>query len=296
MTGVTPSSRRGARRPANPADFVLTARVHEAVRFTDLSERLALKLSALPAYLSRAHFDAWHRRLGAPDFADHGGVFTPLVLVEIEVTDVPLAPRAKIVVRGHSHLAQVLDERGDVRHLTREGRSCVATANGTAIGSARFVNVFTRYDADPARRRVTELPERLGLGPRPSRVTAIPAITDLLPADGRDPDFTEPEPRAWHYTQTDANRHVNGMEYLRSMEDFVSCALAARGHDLRAVYPARARIVYRKPAFRGERYERVAWFRAEAPLVVAGAFRKAGDPPDGPPTTAVELSFGSHPS
>jgi hypothetical protein len=78
------------------------------------------------------------------------------------------------------------------------------------------------------------------------------------------------------------------------MEDFVSCALGARGHDLRVLHPARARILYRKPCFRGEAYDRVAWFRGEAPLVVVGAFRKAGDPADGPPAVVIELGFGSH--
>ncbi len=284
------------RSAANPADLVLTARLREAVRFTDLSERLALKLAALPGYLSRAHFDSWHRRLPAPDFADMKGVFTPLVHVDVAVTDVPIKMRSAFVVRGENHLAKALDGAGGVRYLTRDGSYAVATDDGTPVGSARFVNVFTRYDADPARRRVTELPEHLGLGKEPSRVTAWPELDDLLPAADRAPDFTESEPRAWHYTQTDANRHVNGMEYLRSMEDFVSCALAARGHDLRALYPARARILYRKPCFRGERYTRVAWFRAEAPLTVAGAFRKVGDPEGPPPAVVIELTFGAHAS
>jgi hypothetical protein len=281
-------------RATNPADVVLRARLREPVRFTDLSERLALKLSALPGYLSRAHFDSWHRRLGAPDFDDLSGVFTPLVHVDIEVTDVPLGTRSRFVVRGYNHLAKALDGRGGVRYLTREGQYTVATEQGTTVGSARFVNVFTRYDADPARRRVTELPERLGLGKAPSRVITWPGLDTLLPGAGRRPDFAESEPRAWHYTQTDANRHVNGMEYLRSMEDFVSCALAGRGHDLRALFPSRARILYRKPCFRGEGYERVAWFRGEAPLTVAGAFRKRGDGPETPPAVAVELTFGTH--
>ena len=278
----------------NPADLVLAARLREPVRFTDLSERLALKLSALPGYLSRAHFDSWHRRLGAQDFGDPSGVFTPLVHVDIGVTDVPLAMRSIVVVRGQNHLAKALGGDGEIRHLARDGHYTVSTAQGALVGSARFVNVFTRYDADPARRRVTSLPERLGLGKEPSRLITWPGMDALLPAEGRTPDFTESEPRVWHYTQTDANRHVNGMEYLRSMEDFVSCALAARGHDLRALFPARARILYRKPCFRGERYERVAWFRAESPLTLAGAFRKHGDAPGTPPAVAIELTFGVH--
>jgi len=278
----------------NPADFVLSARLREPVRFTDLSERLALKLSALPGYLSRAHFNSWHRRVAAPDFNDLSGVFTPLVHVDIEVTDAPLPMRSSFVVRGHSHLGKSLDAAGAIRHLVREGRYAVATLEGVPVGRARFVNAFTRYDADPARRRVTELPPGLGLGTVPSRVVELPGIDALLPDDGRRADFTQDAPSTWHYTQTDANRHVNGMEYLRSMEDFVSCALAARGHDLRTLFPARARILYRKPCFRGEGYRRVAWFRGEAPLVVAGAFRKEADPPDAQPAVAIELTFGTH--
>jgi hypothetical protein len=277
----------------NPADFVLTARLREPVRFTDLSERRALKLSALPGYLSRAHFDSWHRRLGAPNFDDMTGVFTPLHHVDVEVSDVPLATRALLVVRGHSHLARILDGDGGTRHIAREGVYTVAREDGTPVGRARFVNVFTRYDPDPARRRVIELPSELGLGTAPSRVIEVPRVESLLPTV-QQPDFSEQAARVWHYTQTDPNRHVNGMEYLRGMEDFVSCGLAERGRDLRGLFPARARLVYRKPCFRGETYGRAAWLRAEAPLVVAGEFRKGRDGADGPPAVAVELTLARH--
>jgi hypothetical protein len=198
-----------------------------------------------------------------------------------------------LVVRGHSHLARVLDASGETRHVAREGIYTLAREDGATVGRARFVNVFTRYDADPARRRVTELPPHLGLGRSPSRVIDVPTLEKLLP-EGRPPDFTEDASRVWHYTQTDPNRHVNGMEYLRSMEDFVSCALAARGHDLCGLFPARARLVYRKPCFRGEGYRRRAWFRGEAPLSLAGAFSKAGDAEAAPPAVGVELTLGTH--
>lgn len=292
-----PRSPRAGRAPRNPADFVLATRLREPVRFTDLSERLAIKLSALPGYLSRAHFQAWHQRVGAPDFSDFRAVFTPLVFVDVEVADLSLASpamRGGVRVRGGTHLAKTLDADGAVRRLAREGRYEVTTDAGEAVGRARFVNVFTRYDTDPARRRVTELPPEMNLGTVPSRVIDIPETADVVPPLGREADFVEHEAGVWHYTQTDANRHVNSMEYLRSMEDFVACALAARGHDLRVLYPARARIVYRKPCFRGERYERAAWLRGDSPLVVAGTFRKHGERPDAPPAVAIELMFGVH--
>ena len=284
-------------RTANPADRVLRVRLHERVRFVDLTERMALKLSAIPEYTARAHFGVWHRVFGVPDFEGLTGVFTPLVHIELETTDARLDPRTALGVHGTSTLARTLartlDASGATRHLVRDGRHTILDGGGALVARARRVNVFTRYDPDPARRRVTTLPPALGLGPDPSRVTEVPALESFVPAD-RQPDFVESGVRAWHYEQTDPNRHVNGMEYLRTMEAFVADGLHARGHDLRGFAFARARIVYRKPCFRGEGYHCVAWFTNEAPLVVAGAFVKADDPPDARPAAAVELTLAQH--
>jgi hypothetical protein len=277
----------------NPADLVLRARLRETVQFPDLTERLGLRLSAIGTYTARAHFGLWHQKMGGPDFTNPSGVFTPLTVVELETTDAPVEPWQRFRVQGETWLAKTVDAAGAVRRLVREGRHTVYGAGGTVVARARLVNVFTRYDPDPTRRRVTELPPELGLGPAPSRVTELLDVAALVPAEGR-PDFVEPGERVWHYGQTDANRHVNGMEYLRSMELFVADAMHAAGHDLRRLFFSRARIVYRKPCFRGEGYHRRAWFRGEAPLVVAGAFFKAGEPSDARPAVAVELTMGQH--
>jgi hypothetical protein len=217
----------------------------------------------------------------------------PLVAIELETTDVPVDPRQSFRVHGETYLAKTVDEHGAVRQLVREGRHTVHDASGAVVARAKLTNMFTRYDRDPARRRVSELPRELGLGTAPSRVTELLDIAALVPT-GRRPDFVEQSERVWHYGQTDANRHVNGIEYLRSMELFVADALHAAGHDLRRLFFSRARIVYRKPCFRGEGYLRSAWFRGEAPLVVAGVFRKSADPADGRPAVAVELTMGQH--
>jgi hypothetical protein len=280
-------------RERNPADIVLRARYRQTVLFPDLTERLALRLSSIVTYTARAHFALWHRKMGGADFTNPTGVFTPLVVVELDAFDGPVEPWKPFLVRGETYLAKVLDPQGDVRYLVREGRHTVLDPAGTMVARARLVNAFTRYDPDPTRRRVTTLPPELGLGPGPSRITELLDLDALAPA-GRRPDFVEQGDRVWHYGQTDANRHVNGMEYLRSMEMFVADALHAAGHDLRRLFFSRARIVYRKPCFRGEGYRREAWFRGEAPLVVSGVFRKAGDPPDGRPAVAVELTLGQH--
>jgi hypothetical protein len=282
-----------ASRLQNPADLVIRARLREPIHFPDLTERLALRLSSITSYTGRSHFAAWHKRLGTPDFRDPRGVFTPLVYVELEATDIPVDARVPFRVHGETYLGRTLDAAGATRHLVREGKHVVLTGGGDVAGRARYANVFTRYDPDPARRRVVTLPPELGLGPAPSRVTELVQLKSLVPLDRR-PDFSEERASVWHYGQTDANRHVNSMEYLRAMELFVADALHGAGHDLARLFFAGARIVYRKPCFRGEGYRRVAWFRGEAPLVIAGAFVKASDPAGGEPAVAVELTLGQH--
>jgi acyl-CoA thioesterase FadM len=277
----------------NPADIVLRARLREIVHFPHLTERLALRLSSIGAYTAQAHFGIWHKKLGSPDFTRPDAVFTPLVHVELEATDVRVDPREPFHVHGETFLAKTLDDAGGVRHLVREGRHTVMRPDGTIVARARLMNVFTRYDPDPAKRRVTALPPELNLGTAPSRVTTLPDLDTLVPSDRR-PDFVEEAPRVWHYGQTDANRHVNGMEYLRSMELYVADVLHAGGHDLKRLYFTHARIVYRKPCFRGEGYRRLAWFRGEAPLTMVGTFVKHDDGADARPAAAVELTLAQH--
>jgi len=169
----------------------------------------------------------------------------------------------------------------------------VRDAGGSILARGTMLNVFTRYDSDPARRRVTELPPELGLGSVPSRVIQVPRVEDLVDL-ARKPEFGDAQNHAWHYGQTDSNRHINGTVYLRVMEEFVADVLHEAGHDLKRLHAARARIVYRKPGFRGETYQRVAWFRSEAPLILAGAFYKGGDSMAEPPAVAIELTLLQH--
>jgi hypothetical protein len=281
---------------SNPADRVLRVRLREPIRFPDLTERRALKLTGISHYTSRAHFELWHRRVGGPDFHQRTGIFTPLVYVELQVTDVILDMATVLTVRGETYLAKVPDAAGNVDRLVREGRhTLLFQRDGKKVvaGGAELINMFTRYDPDPGRRRVTSLPPEMGVEGVPSRVSGLPTLEKLVPS-GRPPDFTDSETHVWHYGQTDPNRHVTGMEYLRVMECYIADVLHRQGHDLRRAYFSRARIVYRKPCFRGEGYRRIAWFRQEAPLVISGAFCRPDDPPDVRPAVAIELTLSQH--
>ena len=283
-----------ARKSVIGANRVIKSRFREPLHFQDLTERMTIRLSAISNYSGRSHFAPWHKILGSiHDHTDQGGIFTPLVYVEYETADVPCDARDRIQVSGESWLAKSLDDAGAVRSIAREGRHSLRDDKGTFLGSSRMVNVFTRYDPVPARRRVTELPSELGLGALPSRVIDIPTV-DSMADFARKPDFSDSETHVWHYGQTDPNRHVNGTAYLRTMEEFIADSLNRAGHDLARLYFARARIIYRKPCFRGEGYRRAAWFRSEAPLMLTGAFFKEGDPVGSSPSTAIELTLLQH--
>ncbi len=275
--------------PANPADRVLRVRLREPLRFPDLSERLAIKVSGIPNYTARAHFGMWHRKLGAPNFNTFTGVFTPLYYVEIEATDVPIDPLQPIWVRGQTGLARVVDAQGNIEHLIRDGHHVVLAGDGkTEIGRAHLLNVLTRYDTDPAKRKVTSLPPEWGVGEAPSRIETMPKLEDLLPSD-RLPDATEQGERRWHYGQTDPNRHVSGMEYVRVMESFAAELAADRGITVKDYFFAGVKILYRKPCFSGEGYRRVAWLKQNDPLIIAGAIYKTADGPNARPATAIEF-------
>jgi hypothetical protein len=281
--------------PRNPADRVVRARIHQPLHFPDLSERLTLRLSAVERYVARAHFEPWHEVLGRPDFAGLTGVFSPLTHVELWTEDVPVALDARLLVTGAGFLARTVDAAGTTRHLVRDGHYEIRRADGVVVGGARLVNTFTRYDPDPARRRVEDVVAAIGLQTLPSRVIEVPQVADLVP-QGRTADASDGDAHVWHLGNTDANRHVNGMEYLRAVEGFQADVLFRAGHDLRQLWAARTRIVFRKPCFRGEGYRRLAWMCGEAPLVLAGAIVKTSDPPGAPPAAAVEITWGSTPA
>lgn len=283
-----------AKRLVNPADRVIRTRLREPVNFHTLTENRTIRLSSVSEYTGRSHFGPWHQILGGMhDFENMAGIFTPLVYVEIETADAPTEPTAKVEVRGESWLSRSLNESGAVRHLMREGQHTIRDLGGTVLGRARMMNVFTRYDPDPARRRVTVLPPELGIGSQPNRIGELPSVETLVDMK-RKADFAESHAHVWYYGQTDPNRHVNGMAYLRVMEEYIADVLNDAGHDLKRLYPARARIVYRKPCFRGEAYRRAAWFRSEAPLTLSTAIFKADDSPEALPAVAIELTMLQH--
>lgn len=280
--------------PDNPADIVLSAEAETQVEFSDLSERRAIKVAAMTRYVSRAHFRTWEQLRRLPNFDTLEGVFTPLVLIDIEATDAQVEPHEVLQARGSTMFGKVLDADGNIRNITRDGVHEVFRPGGEKVGQVRFVNVFTRYDPDPVRRKVLEIPAELGVGSVPSRVTDLPTVQSMLPLD-REPDFPEGERNVWYYSQTDPNRHVNSLAYLRATQEYVATRLHHAGHPMDRIWAQRARICFRKPCFRGEEYRRFGWKTGDRPLVVSTAIAKSADPVGHLPAAAIELTLAEHP-
>ena len=277
----------------NPADQIFRARLRERVHFSDLSERRALKLTSLPRYASRTHFNLWARQFGGIDLKHTERPYTPLVHVDLESTDCEMEPGISIGVRGETRFSRTLLPNGDTRNLARDGRYTLHREDGEILGRVRMVNFFAENDPSPHRQRVTRLPAWMGLGEAPSRLLEIPSLRELAPHD-RAPDFGDPEERCWHYAQTDPNRHVSAVEYIRSFEDLASQELARRGGDLREVYARRVRISYRRPCFRGERYRRIGWWKGDAPEAVSLSVARPGDDATERPAVVVEFQLDQH--
>src|SRR5215813_13344707 len=95
-----------ARKSKNPADVVLRARMRETVHFPDQTERLGLRLSSISTYTAPLHFGIWHRKVGVPEYNKPDAIYTPLVYVELEATDVRVDPRQPFHVQGETFLAK----------------------------------------------------------------------------------------------------------------------------------------------------------------------------------------------
>ncbi len=275
------------------ADRVFDAESSDRVDFSDLSERQSVKLGAMTRYVARSHFQTWEQLRKMPDFDSLSGIFTPLVSLEIEATDAKVRPGEILTARGQSAFGKVLTTSGAVRQITRDGRHELFGEQGDSLGAVRFVNVFTRYDKDPEKRKIVEIPEELGVGRLPDRVTDLSTVEDLIERK-RTPDFHDSRGGVWQYEQTDPNRHVNSLAYLSVLQEFSLTELFHAGLSMDRLWVRRAKVVFRKPCFRGEGYRCSVWQMGADPQVLGAAIFKVGDPAGHPPAAAASFTLATH--
>lgn len=281
------------------ADTVFHRRFSVPYTFDEISERGALKLTSVLRVTAPRHFDLWRSEIGGPDFFEKTGLFIPIVAFDLFVTDHPIHLGADFEVDITIRLGRQLDDRGAVRRLLSESVGevhSIHSRTGERVLVARNIkhNVMSRNDTDPAVRRVTELPPSMNLGSHPERVLSFPSVSELCapPEDGSQvASFADSEPRVWSYQQTDMNRHIHAMEYVRMLDLFATRHLAALDYSPRDHLIERARVAFRKPCFTGEEYRcagRLFSAPGDAPMVVC-AMLYQGATTTGDPAVATRM-------
>lgn len=285
---------------ARSADTEFRGTFEETTHFEDLTERAAVKLTSLLRLSGPPHYALFTREIATPHFKERTGQFIPIHYLDLEATDAPVPTRDPVRVDVRILLGAQRDAAGAVERLVSEAWTelTVPGLDGRALllGRTHKQAVFTTADPDPAKRRVTVLHPSFGLGDVPRRDVRCVTVDDLLvapPETVHEDELGTSGPLAWSYQQTDPNRHVHAMEYVRVAEAFATGALAARGRDPRRHVFVRARVVFRRPCFLGEWYRVRADWRTGAdgaPVVIATIHPSAT--PDGPlarPATVVQL-------
>jgi len=287
-----------------------------SLAFEDLSERFSLKLHSILRYSGRFHYTLWEREVIGPDLFERTGQFAPIYSMEMQVTDEPLDMREPFVVETAIRLGRTVDAAGRTTRIVSqaEQRLSATSPDGRVVeaGRIRKHSIFTRPAGDQKeQRRVTARHERLGLGPEPPRVVTLVSVMELsAPHACFEPDserpavaFDDERPHVWGYEQTDPNRHVHAMDYVKVFETFGWDHLADHGVSAADHFYDSCRIVFRAPCFRGERYLRRARFeprdsnRGAGGLILGRLFKvdPDGNPAD-PSRPAVAIQLGIRPN
>ena len=155
---------------------------------------------------------------------------------------------------------------------------------GDAVTAAtgRVLHVLTRPGAPAGERQVTDAPEELAFlaeqpldGPYPT-TELLNAIGDGF-AEVDTGGFTAP-PGIWGKANSDVFLHVGAREYLYGMESRVISLVAAAGLPVERYYTHRARTIFRKPGFVGERFDlKCRLYRRDQETLAIGGYHKVAD-------------------
>ncbi len=151
----------------------------------------------------------------------------------------------------------------------------------TVAGTGRVLHVFTRPQNPPGHRWVSEIPEEIAfLRPHPFE-GAFPIIQHLAQLEG---GFVEIEGAAarltgvWGMANSDVFQHIHAREYTVAMENGIALSMAEAKLALESYLATRARVIFRRPSFVGQRYAlTIRLFRRDAEIVALGAFHGSDD-------------------
>jgi hypothetical protein len=155
-------------------------------------------------------------------------------------------------------------------------------------GTGRVIHVLTRPQAPPGRRWVTEVPEEIAFLELHTFEGPYPTMSLLRELDA---GFLEVTGAAvaldglWGVANSDVFQHVHAREYTIAMENGLGLCLAAAKIPQESHVTTRARVIFRRPSFVGQRYIlTIRLFRRDLEIVALGAFcgvDERGDPDEG---------------
>jgi hypothetical protein len=161
-------------------------------------------------------------------------------------------------------------------------------------GNGRVLHVLTRPHNPPGQRWVSEIPHELDFLAAQPLEGPYPTMPQLAALDD---GFTEiaaaRQDGLWGLANSDVYQHIHAREYIFAMENSITAALAEAGIAPQTYGALRARMIFRRPSFVGQRYAfGVRLYRRGDAIVALGALHNAGEVPfTGPERPAVYLRF-----
>jgi hypothetical protein len=162
-------------------------------------------------------------------------------------------------------------------------------------GTGRVLHVLTRPKNPPGHRWVSEIPEELQHltlhvfdGPYPT----IALLRTIERGFEELESAMQTLSGVWSIANSDVFQHTHAREYTMAMENGIGVALAAAGLNLTQYVPTRARVIFRRPSFIGQRYDlRIRLFRRDADVVALGTFHSGDAPPAEDERASVFMRF-----
>ncbi len=268
------------------------ARGPVSLRYEDVTQDGRLHPIAAPHALGEV---LWAGTLGAQRDMHRAlareGILPILSRLAMESFDGPIGVRSPLEGDGGFQLAHAIGKDGQAERIIlnlwvgltgvrarTHGPPPPGAGERIAVGRVFAEHVFTRPFAPAGERKVTCLPEPIGVPPARYDFVASEALLELpLDAEAIDaalvPDAAEVVFGLGH---TDSNHHVNSLVYPRLFEEAALRRLAAHGIST-AVLPRSLELGYRRPCFAGERVVvSVRAFRSEGKVAVVGTFAPVG--------------------
>ena len=148
-------------------------------------------------------------------------------------------------------------------------------------GTGRVLHVLTRPQNPPGQRWVDEVPEEIGfltVHPFEGEFPTIALLREVEAGFAEAAEAATELTGIWGLANTDVFQHVHAREYTMAMENGIALALAAAGLPLDRHDALRARAIFRRPSFVGQRYTlRLRLFRRDAETLALGAFHASED-------------------